>query len=224
MAFRMLRSPDQSQARNRWVEVTSLEVPLLGRLNREQVYAGGLIGELHLQVCKPPDTAALLGNCMDASSATWARYRNDQIRFSAATVHVQFPGNEPAWFDRLSDVFANLRVRRGLRDRLLVDIAMPESRSNNRHEDNAEGREEHKESEAAEGNLPQRIALQPTLLHRLGMERIRRLCHRTARCYLGLSRCTILTRYAARRRCLPTSSAIMTERCCPPVQPKAIVR
>jgi len=42
--------------------------------------------------------------------------------------------------------------------------------------------------------------------------------------YFGLSRCTILTLYPARRKCLPTSSAIMTERCCPPVQPKAIVR
>ena len=42
--------------------------------------------------------------------------------------------------------------------------------------------------------------------------------------YFGMSRCTIFTRYPARRRCLPTSSAIMTERCCPPVQPKAMVR
>ena len=42
--------------------------------------------------------------------------------------------------------------------------------------------------------------------------------------YFGLSRCTTLTRYPARRRCLPTSSAIITERCWPPVQPKAIVR
>src|SRR5271165_6220226 len=42
--------------------------------------------------------------------------------------------------------------------------------------------------------------------------------------YRGLSRCTTFTRYPAWRRFLPTSSAIMTERCWPPVQPKAIVR
>ncbi len=42
--------------------------------------------------------------------------------------------------------------------------------------------------------------------------------------YFGLSRCTTFTRYPALRRRLPTSSAIMTERCCPPVQPKEIVR
>src|SRR6266849_8969810 len=42
--------------------------------------------------------------------------------------------------------------------------------------------------------------------------------------YFGLSRCTTFTRYPALRRRLPTSSAIMTERCCPPVQPNEIVR
>jgi len=42
--------------------------------------------------------------------------------------------------------------------------------------------------------------------------------------YPGLSRCTTLTRYPALRRSLLTSSAIITERCCPPVQPKEIVR
>jgi hypothetical protein len=42
--------------------------------------------------------------------------------------------------------------------------------------------------------------------------------------YFGLSRCTTFTRYPALRRRLPTSSAIMTERCCPPVQPKEMVR
>ena len=84
--------------------------------------------------------------------------------------------------------------------------------------------EEHKKSETAEGNLPQRIALQPTLFDGLGMKRIRWRRHGAARGYLGLSRCATLTRYPARRNCLPTSSAIMTERCWPPVQPKAIVR
>jgi hypothetical protein len=44
------------------------------------------------------------------------------------------------------------------------------------------------------------------------------------RLYPGLSRCTTFTRYPALRKPLDTSSAIMTERCCPPVQPKEIVR
>ena len=42
--------------------------------------------------------------------------------------------------------------------------------------------------------------------------------------YFGLSRCTTFTRYPALRSRLLTSSAIMTERCCPPVQPKEMVR
>jgi len=42
--------------------------------------------------------------------------------------------------------------------------------------------------------------------------------------YPGLSRCTTFTRYPAFRKSLPTSSAIITERCCPPVHPKEIVR
>src|SRR5580692_10916589 len=42
--------------------------------------------------------------------------------------------------------------------------------------------------------------------------------------YLGLSRCTTFTLYPAFRRRLFTSSAIITERCCPPVHPKLIVR
>src|SRR5580704_15042133 len=42
--------------------------------------------------------------------------------------------------------------------------------------------------------------------------------------YPGLSRCTTFTRYPALRKCLLTSSAIITERCCPPVQPNEIVR
>src|SRR5271156_6082210 len=42
--------------------------------------------------------------------------------------------------------------------------------------------------------------------------------------YPGLSRCTTFTRYPALRNSLLTSSAIITERCCPPVQPKEIVR
>ena len=42
--------------------------------------------------------------------------------------------------------------------------------------------------------------------------------------YPGLSRCTTFTRYPAVRKRFETSSAIMTDRCCPPVQPKEIVR
>jgi hypothetical protein len=42
--------------------------------------------------------------------------------------------------------------------------------------------------------------------------------------YPGLSRCTTFTRYPALRKCLLTSSAIITDRCCPPVQPNEIVR
>jgi hypothetical protein len=42
--------------------------------------------------------------------------------------------------------------------------------------------------------------------------------------YPGLSRCTTFTRYPAVRNRFETSSAIMTDRCCPPVQPKEIVR
>jgi|HubBroStandDraft_1064217.scaffolds.fasta_scaffold02274_7 hypothetical protein len=42
--------------------------------------------------------------------------------------------------------------------------------------------------------------------------------------YFGLSRCTTFTLCPAFRSRLHTSSAIMTERCCPPVQPKLIVR
>jgi hypothetical protein len=42
--------------------------------------------------------------------------------------------------------------------------------------------------------------------------------------YPGLSRCTTFTGYPAVRSSLPTSSAIITERCCPPVQPKEMVR
>ena len=42
--------------------------------------------------------------------------------------------------------------------------------------------------------------------------------------YPGLSRCTTFTRYPAFRKRFETSSAIMTDRCCPPVQPKEIVR
>jgi hypothetical protein len=42
--------------------------------------------------------------------------------------------------------------------------------------------------------------------------------------YLGMSRCTTFTRYPAFCSRLVTSSEIMTERCLPPVQPKAMVR
>ena len=42
--------------------------------------------------------------------------------------------------------------------------------------------------------------------------------------YSGLSRCTTFTRYPAFRKRLLTSSAIITDRCWPPVQPKEIVR
>jgi len=42
--------------------------------------------------------------------------------------------------------------------------------------------------------------------------------------YPGLSRCTTFTRYPAFRKRLLTSSAIITERCWPPVQPKEMVR
>ncbi len=42
--------------------------------------------------------------------------------------------------------------------------------------------------------------------------------------YFGLSRCTTFTLYPAFRRRLLTSSAIITERCCPPVHPKLMVR
>ena len=40
----------------------------------------------------------------------------------------------------------------------------------------------------------------------------------------GVSRCTIFILYPAFFSRLATSSAIITERCCPPVQPNAIVR
>jgi len=42
--------------------------------------------------------------------------------------------------------------------------------------------------------------------------------------HFGMSRCPIFTRYPAWCRRLPTSSAIITERCWPPVQPKLMVR
>ena len=42
--------------------------------------------------------------------------------------------------------------------------------------------------------------------------------------HLGLSRCTTFTLYPDFRSRLPTSSAIITERCCPPVHPNEIVR
>src|SRR5262245_8130529 len=42
--------------------------------------------------------------------------------------------------------------------------------------------------------------------------------------YLGVSRCKTLTRYPGFAKRFLTSSAIKTERCCPPVQPKPIVR
>src|SRR6202035_871434 len=42
--------------------------------------------------------------------------------------------------------------------------------------------------------------------------------------YFGLSRCATFTLYPAFRSRLLTSSAIITERCCPPVHPKLIVR
>ena len=60
----------------------------------------------------------------------------------------------------------------------------------------------------------------PGLRNELSSRRSRRLVPG----YFGMSRCTIFTRYPACRRCLPTSSAIMTERCCPPVHPNAIVK
>ena len=151
----------------------SLEIPLLGRLNGEQVDAVGLVCHVHLQIREPPYPTALLGNCMDSSSAARARYWNDQIRFSAAAAHLHFPRNEPGWFDRLSDPLTNLKVRGGLCHCLLIDITMPERRSNDRHQEDDECGEEHKKSDAAEGNLPQRIALQPTLCDGLGVERIR---------------------------------------------------
>lgn len=133
MAFRMAHIEIRSRCEMGGLGLFSSEDPLFGRLNREQVYAGRLICEVHLQVRKPPNPAAFLRDCMDSTPAAWARYRNDQIRLSAATAHVQFPGNEPVCFDRLSDLLANLGVRCGLCDRLLVDIAMPERRSNDGH-------------------------------------------------------------------------------------------
>ena len=42
--------------------------------------------------------------------------------------------------------------------------------------------------------------------------------------HFGLSRCTTFTRYPALRKYFPTSSAIITDRCCPPVHPNPIVR
>ncbi len=42
--------------------------------------------------------------------------------------------------------------------------------------------------------------------------------------YFGLSRCTTFTLYPAFRSRLLTSSAIITERCCPPVHPKLMVK
>lgn len=42
--------------------------------------------------------------------------------------------------------------------------------------------------------------------------------------YFGLSRCATFTLYPAFRSRLPTSSAIITERCWPPVHPKLMVR
>src|SRR5580765_5421945 len=167
-----------------------LEIPLHGRLNGEQVDAVGLVCHVHLQIREPPYPTALLGNCMDSSSAARARYWNDQIRFSSAAAHLHFPRNEPCWFDRFSDPLTNLKVRRGLCYCLLIDITMAEGRCNNRHQEDDRWSEEHKKSEAAEGNLPQRIALQPTLFDGLGVERIRRRHHGAARGYLGLSRCT----------------------------------
>lgn len=47
---------------------------------------------------------------------------------------------------------------------------------------------------------------------------------RTITLQTGESRCTTLALYPAFARRLFTSSAIMTERCLPPVQPKAIVK
>jgi hypothetical protein len=61
-----------------------------------------------------------------------------------------------------------------------------------------------------------------------GQERLRNRVRSRAkgrhRRYPGLSRWTTLTRYPAVRNNLPTSSAIITERCCPPVQPNEMVR
>src|SRR5215467_8134483 len=45
-----------------------------------------------------------------------------------------------------------------------------------------------------------------------------------SRNYFGESRCVTLTRYPGLARRFFTSSAIITERCCPPVQPKPMVR
>jgi hypothetical protein len=47
---------------------------------------------------------------------------------------------------------------------------------------------------------------------------------RRVRNHFGISRCTTFTRYPALCRRLLTSSAIITERCWPPVQPKPRVR
>ena len=51
-----------------------------------------------------------------------------------------------------------------------------------------------------------------------------RFCFITSDDYLGISRWTTFTRYPAWRSRLPTSSEIITDRCCPPVQPNPIVR
>jgi len=69
-----------------------------------------------------------------------------------------------------------------------------------------------------------RLSLNSAIRSRDTHKSQRRPANDQRRFYPGLSRCTTFVRYPAFRKSLLTSSAIMTERCWPPVQPKEIVR